>query len=170
MAFRIPQLLGQITDQDTQFIAALKRYQSILFIGLCGLGVLMLFLIVLTFTGSQQGTWRYAICKVFLERYAEYPPSIKILTAGEKQSSAQIGYMITNAFGSRESELMECFYNVTSLGVQLNRVTVERIPLPQELIDSFNPTINAIITQPDLDTTLPERLPSDIEDLKQDEL
>lgn len=169
MAFRIPRLLGDVDDDDTQFIAGLKNIQEFIFLALCGLGVLVLFLLVLTFTAGTQGTWRYAVCKVFLERYAEYPSSLKILTAGEKQSSAQIGYMITNAFGSRESELMECFYNVTGAGVTLSRVTVERIPLPQELIDTFNPTIGVILSDEDLDKNFPPKLPNDLEDLKQDE-
>lgn len=165
---KIPRLLGDITDSDTQFTAMLKTYQNFLFVALCGLGVLLVFLIVLTFTAAPQGTWRYGICKVFLERYAAYPPNLKILTAGEKQSSAQIGYMITNAFGSRQSELMECFYNITPQGVRLNRVTIDRKPLNQAIIDAFNPTIDVIIAHPDLDKTLPERLPTNLEDLKQD--
>ena len=169
MAFKIPRLLGDIDDDDTQFIAGLKNIQEFIFFTICGLGILILFLLVLTFTAGTQGTWRFGVCKVFLERYAEYPSSLKILTAGEKQSSAQIGYMITNAFGSRQSELMECFYNVTGAGVSLSRVTIERKPLPQELIDIFNPTIGIILADEDLDKTFPPSLPNDLEDLKQDE-
>lgn len=169
MAFRIPKLLGDYNDKDTQFVAMLKTYQHFLFVGLCGLGVLMIFLMVLTFTSGTQGTWRYAVCKVFLERHSKYPPSLKILTAGEKQSSAQIGYMTTNAFGSRQSELMECFFNVTQEGVKLSRVTIDRIPLDEKEIEEFNGTINAIIAREDLDYAFPPALPSDLEDLKQDQ-
>ena len=166
---QIPKILGDVTDQDTEFTAGLKKYQEFLFIGLCGFGLLILFVIVLSFSGGAQGTWRYAICKVFLERYVEYPPSLRILTAGEKQTSAQIGYMSTNAYGSRESELMECFYSITEDGVRLNSVTIERVPIEMEVIETFNTTIDSIIGQESLDRALPPRLPTDLNDLKQDE-
>lgn len=164
---QLPRLLGDVTDSDTQFMAMLKQYQHWLFVAICGLGILMVFLLVLTFTAGPQGTWRFGVCKVFLERYAQYPTDIKILTAGEKQSSAQIGYMITNAYGSRESQLIECFYNIGATGVRLGQVTIDRKPVAQSFIDEFNPTIDIILFDETLDKTLPPRLPNDLEDLKQ---
>jgi hypothetical protein len=142
---KLPRLFGDYADTDTQFIQKLKQYQEWVFVGLCGLAILIIFMVVMTFTKGTEGTWRYAICRVFLERNSQYPPNLKLLFAGEKQTSAQIGYMVTNAFGSRQSELMECFYNVTQTGVRLNKVSSEV-----------------------LNRTLPPPLPYGLEDLKQD--
>ena len=165
---KLPRLFGDYADTDTQFVQKLKRYQEWVFVALCGLGILLIFLIFVTFTGNAQGTWRFALCKVFLERHAQYPTNTKILFAGEKQTSAQIGYMVTNAFGSRQSELMECFYNVTQTGVRMNKVTIDRIPLEQQRIDDFNQTIDVLLLSESLDRTLPPLLPSSLVDLKQD--
>ena len=88
---RLPRLLGDITDRDTQFMATLKKYQHWLFLTVTGLIILLIFLIVLTFTASPEGTWRYGVCKVFLERYAPYPTDLSLLLAGESRNSAQIG-------------------------------------------------------------------------------
>ena len=165
---KIPRLFGDYADTDTQFIQKLKQYQEWMFVGLCGLGIAFVFMIVMTFTGNAQGTWRFALCKVFLERNVQYPTDVKILFAGEKQTAAQIGYMVTNSFGSRQSELMECFYNIEPSGVRLNKVTIDRTPLEQDKIDAFNETINVLLISKDLDKTLPPLLPSSLEDLKQD--
>lgn len=163
---KIPQLLGEYNDNDTQFIHTLKKYQHFVFLGLCGVFILFIFSMALTLTSGREGTWRYALCKVFLERYVDYPTSLKILTAGEKSNSAQIGYIATNAFGSRESELMECFYNIETGGIRLNQVTIDRIPIDNTLIDVFNPTIGSILAQDDLDYKFPEDFPEDLEDYK----
>lgn len=166
--FKIPRLLGDVNNKDTQFTAMLKKYQQWLFLAGCGVFILLVFLLTLTFTARPEGTWRIGLCKVFLERYAQYPTVLDILVAGESQSSAQIGYITTNAYGSQESELMECFYNIGAQGITLNRVTIDRIPLDQEIIDAFNPTIMSIIGQEDMDKTMPPPLPAKLEDLKRE--
>jgi hypothetical protein len=163
---KLPRLFGEFNDHDTQFMHALKKYQEIVFIGLCGVFILIIFSMTLTFTAGREGTWRYALCKVFLERYVDYPTSMKILTAGEKSNSAQIGYIATNAFGSRESELIECFYNIEQNGIRLNQVTIDRIPIDNTLINVFNPTIGTILAQENLDYKFPKDFPEDIADYK----
>lgn len=164
----LPRLLGEVNDNDTQFTAAMKKYQDFILIGGGFLAILLVILIVSSFSSPRIGTWRYGVCKVFLERYSQYPPDLKILTAGEKEGSARIGYLLTNSYGSRESELMECFYNTAGNTVKLSRVTIDRKPLDQSMINDFNPTIPTILAQEDLDLTLPDILPTSFEDLKFD--
>lgn len=162
----LPRLFGESSDKDTQFIAALKKYQDFVLIGGIFLVIIIGILIFSSFSSTPKGTWRFGLCKVFLERYAQYPTNIKILTTGEKQNSAQIGYLLTNSYGSRESQLMECFYNTSSQGVTLNRVTIDRKRLSGDLIKTFNPTIPIIMAREDLDVDLPKRLSSSLEELK----
>lgn len=162
----LPKLLGEPSDKDTQFTAALKKHQDFVLIG----GVFLIIVIAVVVSASwetaRQGTWRYGLCKVFLERYSQYPTNIKILTTGEKQNSAQIGYLTTNSYGSRESQLMECFYNTANGRVELNKVTLDRKPLPKSAIKEFNKTIPIIMARQDLNLDLPPRLSMTIEDLK----
>ena len=197
---------GEIDDDDTVFIAFLKTNQTLLLL----IGIICF----LTLAGwlafgierPREGTWRFAICKVFLERYAQYPTDVKILTAAEKQSSAQITYLTTNSYGMRESRLMECFYNILDNRVELNRITINRRTLslsnpteeefnhgneksaapdlnfndmwetqndamrnlkyPSITFESFNRIVPLIISNEDLDKTMPPLLPSTLEDLK----
>ncbi len=197
---------GEIHDKDTQFSAFAKSNQELIVIAI---GVLLIAIIAYAIFGVErprEGTWRYAICKVFLERYTQYPTDLKILTAAEKQNSAQIGYLATNSYGIRESRLMECFYNTDGGRVTLNRVTIDRKTLslqnppsdkmtadqnaaplspeammtiwedqnisslslkyPSLTFESFNRIIPLILSDEDLDRTMPRRLPSTLEDLK----
>jgi hypothetical protein len=127
MNLKFPRLLGEINDKDTQFTAAVKQYQEMVIIGGLIVVILIIFFMITSFSdGKRTGTWKYGLCKVFLEQYASYPPSLEILTAREKQSSAQIGYLMTNAYGAQKSELMECFYDISPQGITMARVTVDR--------------------------------------------
>jgi hypothetical protein len=196
---------GEIDDDDTVFIAFLKTNQEVFIL----LGTLIfLGLVAWVAFGIErprEGTWRYAICKVFLERYAQYPTDVKILTADEKRSSVQIGYLATNSYGMRESKLMECFYNIQQNRVELSRITINRRTLtlnnpteaefiegnederppvnydemwvaqnnamqnlkyPSITFESFNRIVPLIISNEDLDKTMPRLLPNSLEDLK----
>jgi len=164
----IPRLFGESSDKDTQFIAAVKQNQEIIFIGGLLLVTLMVLYFALSYTAPREGTWRYGICKVFLERYAQYPMDLKILTAAEKQNSAQIGYLTTNSYGSRESELMECFYNTGETGVSISRITINRKTYNQEIVDDFNTSIPILLGNEGMDVTLPKQLPNTFDGLKFD--
>ena len=127
MAISFPRLLGEINDQDTQFTATVKKYQEIVLICAVIVVVLIIWGIISFFSdGKRTGTWRYGLCKVFLEQYVSYPTSLVILMAEEGPNAARIGYLATNVYGAQVSEQMECFYNVTQQGVQLTRVVVDR--------------------------------------------
>ena len=136
MELRIPKLLGEVNDKDTQFTATVKQYQDLVIVGaLVAIGVLIYFGFSMVGNG-RTGTWRYGVCKVFLEQYTSYPSSLILLTAEEGANAARIGYLSTNAYGAQESGIMECFYSVNSQGVKLNRVTIDRKSL--NLLDSGN--------------------------------
>lgn len=132
MSLPIPRLLGEVHDKDTQFTAAVKQNQELVLIGGVIAVILIIFVVHSSMPQTRQGTWRYGVCKVFLERLSEYPSNLKILTVAEKQNAAQIGYISTNSYGSQESELIECFYNTAGHKVEVNRVTINRKPLALE--------------------------------------
>lgn len=164
---QIPRFFGESKDTDTQFIAFVKANDLLvmLFISFIGL-ILVGFIVSSLLNQKPTGTWRYALCKVFLEQNTQYPPDLKILTAAEKQNSAQIGYLTTNSYGSRESQLMECFYNTADNKVELSRVTIDRKTYDQSKVTTFNLSINVILANDNLDLELPMNLPQSIEDLK----
>jgi hypothetical protein len=163
----IPRLLGEINDSDTEFTALLKQKQEMIFVSVVGfITILIIFLVVLSGNDEAKGTWRYGLCKVFLERYAQYPTHIKLLTSGEKQNSAQLGYININSYGSQNSEMMECFYNIDQNGVTLNHVTVNRRTFNQDMVNEFNQSIPIILEREDLDLVLPPRLGWTLESLK----
>lgn len=162
----LPKFFGEPNDKDTQFTAALKKYQDFVLIGGVFLIIIIIIIVATSFTSQRTGTWRYGLCKTFLERYVQYPTNLKILTTGEKQNSAQIGYLTTNSYGSRESELMECFFNTGGGRVTINKITLDRKPLQEDSIKEFNKTIPIIMAREDLNLELPPRLSNAIEDLK----
>lgn len=164
---QIPQIFGESKDTDTQFIAFVKANQILIMLGMAVMAVIIMTLIVSSFMNQKPtGTWRYGLCKVFLEQYSQYPENLKILTAAEKQSSAQIGYLTTNSYGSRESQLMECFYNTSNNRIEMSRVTIDRKAYDQSKVQRFNTSINIILANEDLDLELPRNLPKSVVDLK----
>ena len=88
------KILGEVNEKDTQFSALIKKNQEMVllgsFIAILGIGFLIY---SFASTGGRQGTWRYGLCKVFIELYEQYPTDIKILTVAEKQVSAQAIHM-----------------------------------------------------------------------------
>jgi hypothetical protein len=162
----LPKFFGEPNDKDTQFTAALKKYQDFVLIGGVFLLIILVIIVTSSFTSKRTGTWRYGLCSVFLERYVQYPTNLKILTTGEKQNSAQIGYLTTNSYGSRESQLIECFFNTGNGRVSINKITLDRKPLPEDAIKEFNKTIPIIMARDDLNLNLPPRLSNAIEDLQ----
>lgn len=138
MNIGIPRLFGEIHDRDTQFTATIKQNQEMVMVGLFVAVIGIGFLIYSLLPDTRQGTWRYAICKIFLEQYTQYPTELKILTVAEKQNSAQIGYLTTNSYGSQESQLIECFYNINPQAVTISRITIDRKPLIFNLRNTMN--------------------------------
>ena len=145
-----PKLLGERSDNDTQFMAMAKDNQDMILIGgaVIVLGLLY-FAYTLIFPSQRVGTWRYGICRVFLEQYSTYPTELKVLTAAEKQSSVQMGYITTNSFGTQQSELMECFYKMTQRGPIIDRVTIDRKPLFFERNKREKPKVDTAVNTQD---------------------
>lgn len=126
MAFQLPKLLGEVHDKDTQFTAFAKDNQDIILI----FGAILIFVagyfIYDGFFNKRAGTWRYALCHAFLEQYAQYPTDIKITTVSEKQNSAKMTYLVTNSYGDRSAEEIECFYTTANNRIKMNRVSIDR--------------------------------------------
>ena len=162
----IPKLLGEPDDNDTQAVAILKANQQILFLIGCVLAIGIAAFLAFGLQKPIKGTWRYGVCKVFLERYVPFPTHLTILNAGEKQNGARIDYLMTNTFGSRQSSEMECFYNINNGQVKMSRVTVDRRPVLQKDVDDFNIVIPMLISSEDLGTTMPPDRADDIENLR----
>jgi hypothetical protein len=125
---RIIRPFGEVDNDDTQFIAFVKGNQEIVLVGLFLIGAGFLYLLASPFLNTPPtGTWRYGLCKVFVERITQYPEDLIYLAAEERQGSARIRYLSTNSYGSRVSSQLECFYNRNAQGqIELSRVTMDR--------------------------------------------
>jgi len=181
--FKLPRLLGEINDRDTQFTALVKEYQHILFIAAWIIVILTIFLTALTFTSAPKGTWRYGLCRIFLERNLQYPTHLRVAEVREYPSSARMDYFLTNAYGVRIMREMECHYNIDETGVKISRIAIDKKPLDKGrvdnskctddqkcgranlTIDEFNLAIPAILGLEELQYELPS-FPKNIENFK----
>jgi hypothetical protein len=113
-----------------------------------------------------QASWRYGVCRAFLDQYVRFPTTVKIEQGGETRGSAYMTFFDTNPFGAQQVRVFECYFNEDAQGrVTLSRITMDRKSIPQDYVDKYNAQIPVLASQK-LDTALPGDLPSNIEDLK----
>lgn len=110
----------------------------------------------------QHASWRFGACKVFLEQYVRFPPTIKIEDGGETQGSAQISFSDRNPFGAEQIRVFECYFTQDN---HLTRITMDRKALPVELVKTYDAQLPFLSSQK-LDTALPKDPPRKLEDLK----
>ncbi len=114
----------------------------------------------------QHATWRYGVCKVYLEEYVRFPLTINIEQGGETIGSAYISFTDVNPFGSQTVRNFECYFSQNDTGrIVLSKVTVDRKPVPDDLLKIFQGEL-PVLTSQKLDTALPKDLPSDLMDYK----
>lgn len=108
----------------------------------------------------------YAICKIVLEQTVRFPDRLRIVLGVETDNGAIIGYTEHNPFGSEQTKVMECAYGFTKSGRPIiKKVTIDRQPISQALIDSVNAVLPALLQTP-FQVDLPMDLPANLEDVK----
>lgn len=121
----------------------------------------------LAYSMPTHASWRYGACKVFLERYVKYPPTIDIKTGREMRSMVEIAFADTNPYGSEQIREFECYFSESKEGrVTLSKITLDRKTIPEEFIKSYNELI-PLLASIETDTQLPKDLPSSLSDLKE---
>ncbi|MGQ0527144.1 MAG: hypothetical protein ACT4OY_03820 [Alphaproteobacteria bacterium] len=112
-----------------------------------------------------QSTMAYGICRVFLERQALYPHTVRISEVEEFETSVRIWYAQINSFGEYRLEQIQCFYRPDPVtGSALERVAINRRDVDPDQVAAFNKTLPAIFKYPP-DLTIPDPLPDSLEDL-----
>lgn len=115
---------------------------------------------------KQEGSWRYGVCKTFLERHVRFPETLDVMAPFEREASAKIYYTQTNPYGQQQMQLIECHYKPSATGSpELNKVTIDRTPISKDKIDSFNKTIPVVLTT-DMDLEYPPKMQNSLEKLK----
>lgn len=133
------------------------------------LGILVVgYIVYATFLsdGNRQGTWRYAVCRTFLELNHEFPQTIDILAAGEGQSDVTIFYNVRNSFGATEVNSAYCAYTQAQGGrVILRSLQINGEEVDRERRDKFSFTIPYIIYS-NPDASLPPPLKGALDQIK----
>jgi len=117
-------------------------------------------------TAKPMGTWRYGICKTYIELRETYPSSVKIIAAGEKPTEAFIYFSNINAFGDQSLHFISCIYDQNDAGALImSAVELDENPEPQDRVDGFSSSIPYLMTL-EMDLQLPSGFTNQIKDIK----
>lgn len=147
--------------------SGVKKKASLWKIGGIGVGAVSIFgLLVYVALAPKKGGPMLGVCKVFIERFVFYPPTLKYQFIEQYPKAVRIGYTYIDGFGQFRLDMAECgFRPDVQGGMVLDSVLLNREDIEQDIIDRFNvglPTIFA--NMPDL--TLLDPLPDDLLELK----
>jgi hypothetical protein len=149
---------GQPSQQD-------KKRKYIKNASIAG-GIVFLILIIMFGCAPRKGTMMYGVCKVFTERFVDFPSTIDIKYVEQYPMAVRIGFTQIDAFGTYSNQMMECsFRRDPAMGLAMDSAEYNREPLPEEQVENFNYGIPAIVKSPP-DLTLPPPLPDNLIDLK----
>lgn len=138
-----------------------KRKRYLIFAGL-GLFCYVFYLLLIPYKGGLN----YGVCKVFLELYVKYPETLSLSTVEDFGDSYRIWFTHIDEFGQYRLDNMQCFYRSDeTTGFALERVSISRRPIDQDIVDAFNPSIPVIAKFPP-DLTLPSPLPDSLRDIE----
>lgn len=134
----------------SQFLRKLfkdRKTQILIAIILVGLIAAYLIFVLFIRTPVQQGSWRYAACRTFIELHHEYPQTIDIFAAADRASDVTIFYNVHNAFGAIEVNNMYCAFsqNARSGRPVLSRLEINGEPIDRDTMNKFSFTIPYII-------------------------
>lgn len=118
-------------------------------------------------TQPSYGTFRYGLCRTFLEYEFAYPPTIEILTVTEESKAARIYFAEKNPFGNERIIQADCDFQIDSARnqVTLLRLSFDRKPIPKERVARYNRMIPTLMAM-ELNKELPPVLPRSLDRLK----
>jgi hypothetical protein len=96
--------------------------------GLIGLLVLAIIgLGIYEYKKPPQGTWRFGLCRVFVENYIRYPHTLYIEEVFEAPGFVEISANYLNAHGSRPTRIFRCDYQQTQNGgIEIKEIRIDR--------------------------------------------
>lgn len=98
----------------------------------------------------QEGSFRFGICRVFVELYVQYPDTIKLGVAKETSRSVELWFEHIDSFGENHLQLMECYFKKDESGKvwQISRAEIDRREIDPDVIADFNRSIPMIYAFP----------------------
>lgn len=141
-----------------------KRMKKLIMYGiilLLGYGVWLLF------KPFKKGM-NYGICKVFIELQVPYPYTLYYSEAIDFADYIRVWFSYLDSFGDYTLTKAECYFGPhEKYGFGLTRATIGKREIDPEVVEKFNSSIPAIVTNPP-DLTYPTPLPNDPKDLQFD--
>lgn len=111
------------------------------------------------FYGPRWGTMHYGVCKVFAERWVDFPSTMKVREVDYYRLTARVYISHIDAGGQFNYNIIECEYGKGTL--EITRVRVDRKTLSDtdpnnqegvqtnpEILRNFNMGLNAILINP----------------------
>lgn len=114
----------------------------------------------------QHGSWRYGLCRTFVDFEFAYPITFDILSVTEDSNSTRFFMAEKNPFGNERIIQVDCDYQVTDTGVFMTRMMLERKNIPPGTLAYYNRMIPTLLSLKTLDTELPKPLPRSLDKLK----
>ena len=150
------------------------------------LGILVFVMLVSGFLwyvyyGPRWGTMHYGVCKVFTEKYIDFPPTMKIREVEYYRMNARVFTSHIDAAGQFNYNVIECTFGKPG-SMEITRVRVDRKIISDvspdldpnehinpEILKGFNTGLNAILLNPP-DLLIPRsKRNAELEDLWQGE-
>jgi len=149
--------------------APLKPYAALIYIGgflaVIGAGAYLYY----DMNRPATGSWRYGVCRTFVELETRYPHTINVTQVVEDARYAEIYVSFINAHGVRPTRVYKCNYKQTETGqILVDDIYVDFDRISDEKIDLFNKMVPFLIESKDIDTTLPNWEGMSIEALRPD--
>ncbi len=115
--------------------------------GLCLLGLLIMWG---TVTPTRTGSFKFGICRVFLELYVQYPDTLRLGTTEERGNLTKIWFEQIDSFGENHLQALQCYFKKDESGKvwQISRATIDRREIDPEIIERFNASIPMIYAYP----------------------
>ena len=122
-----------------------------------GLFAVLILIALFSCDTAPKGGLAYALCATFAERLVPFPPTITVNGLEQGRKATRVYYTHTDAFGQFRQEMLDCEFGTDAEGrTIMTRVELNRRPVPEEEIESFNSVLGAV-AQSDPDQTLPGR-------------
>ena len=107
------------------------------------------------FYGPRWGTMHYGVCKVFAERFVDFPSTMKIREVEYYLATARVYVSHIDAAGQFNYNIFECEFSKGTL--EITRVRVDRkiisdtdpdTPVNADILRNFNKGLNSILLNP----------------------
>jgi hypothetical protein len=114
------------------------------------------------------GSWRYGVCKTFIETRLRFPHTLWITSVIEDPRYSEIYASYVNAHGIRPTTVYKCNFKMENNRPVIDYINVDNKKLDDETVQKFNMLVPFLINNPDVDLTLPKWLGYDVKYLRQE--